>query len=170
MNAPLLRRTLAAALLAAVSLSAGCAVMAEGRLAPPVTGPDWVQAKGRTLAVPRKDRWTLIVVFRPGSLTCAEGMPDVLNMQKTYGRLGLEVVGVTAADKEDALAFTKENGIDFPVLADADDIIESYGIPAVDENYTYLVNPPGVVVAQCDLTAASRILEKYLRPQLAASR
>jgi peroxiredoxin len=163
MNAPLLRRTCAAAILAAASLASGCAVMAEGRQAPPVTGYDWVHARGKSPSAPVKDRWTLIVVFRPGSQTCVDGMPDVLNMKKTYEKHGLAVVGVTAADREDTEAFIQENGIDFPVLADAEHVIDSYGIPAVDENYTYLVDPPGVIVAQCDLTSASRILDKYLR-------
>ena len=161
MNATLLRRACAAAALAASLLASGCAVMAEGRQAPPVMGSDWIRA-GKDPAGLAKDRWTLLVVFRPGSQTCVDGMPDVLNLKKRYGPMGLSVVGVTAADREDTELFLNEAGIDFPVLADAEHVIDSYGIPAVDSNYTYLINPPGVVVAQCDLETTSRILEKYL--------
>ena len=141
-----------------------CAAPAEGKLAPPVRGSDsdWVRVQKEAPAV-EKNRWTLVVVFRPGSETCAQQMADVLDLKARFGKKGLAVVGVTASDKEDTEAFIKETGIDFPVLADAEDVVDSFGIPAVDENHTALINPPGVIVAQSDLPTASRILEKYMR-------
>jgi peroxiredoxin len=164
MNASPLRRTCAAVALAAGLLASGCAVMAEGKPAPTLSGPtaDWIQGVKDPASL-TKNRWTLVVVFRPGSQTCADGMPDVVALKKRYGPKGLAVVGITAADREDAEAFVKANGIDFPVLADAEDIVDSYGIPAVDDNYTYLIDPPGVVIAQCDLPGTRSILDRYLR-------
>jgi len=162
----LLRRTF---LVSAALVLAGCAAPAEGKLAPPVRGSDsdWVrvaEAKPeKGTPVVEKNRWTLVVVFRPGSETCAQQMADVLDLKARFGKRGLAVVGVTASDKEDTEAFIKETGINFPVLADAEDVVDSFGIPAVDENHTYLINPPGVIVAQSDLPTASRILEKYMK-------
>jgi peroxiredoxin len=166
MNNAARRASCAAALALAL---AGCAAVAEGKIAPPVRGSDadWVQAPApkpvKDPAALTKNRWTLVVVFRPGSQTCADQMAEVLDLKKRFGPKGLAVVGVTASDREDVEAFIKETGIDFPVLADAEDVVDSYGIPAVDENHTYLINPPGVVVAQSDLPTASRILEKYMK-------
>ena len=167
MNESLLRSTCAAAALAAAAALSGCAAVAEGKMAPPVRGVNWVQAPSakpvKDPSALAKNRWTLVVVFRPGSETCAEEMAEVLALKKRFGPKGLAVVGVTASDMEGAAAFAKEVGIDFPVLADAEDVIDSYGIPSVNENHTYLIDPPGVVVAQGDLPTASRILEKYLK-------
>jgi peroxiredoxin Q/BCP len=174
MNDRLRRAGLAAASLLALTL-AGCAAAAEGKMAPPLRGSDsdWVRAAsqrpGKEVAGLPKDRWTLVVVFRPGSQTCADQMTEVMNFKKRYAAKGVSVIGVTASDKEDTAAFIQETGIDFPVLADAEDIVDSYGIPAVEENHTYLVNPPGVIVAQSDLDAASRILDRYLRVQVSAA-
>ncbi len=166
MNDAARRAASAAAALLALSL-AGCAAVAEGKMAPPVRGDGWVRSAAvqpakEAPAFP-KDRWTLVVVFRPGSTTCAEQMAEVVALKNRFGPKGLAVVGVTASDREDAEAFIQETGIDFPVLADAEDVVDSYGIPAVDENHTYLIDPPGVVVAQGDLPAAHRILEKYMK-------
>jgi peroxiredoxin len=167
MNDRLLRRTCAAATLAAALAVSGCAAVAEGKMAPPVREGEWVEAAAAKPARPTvslpKNRWTLLVVFRPGSLTCAEEMAEVLAFKQRFGPSGLAVIGVTAADREDAEAFVHEVGIDFPVLADAEDVVDSSGIPEVNGNHTYLINPPGVVVAQGDLPAATRILEKYMK-------
>ncbi len=164
MNAFPLRATCAAAALAASLLASGCAAMAEGRSAPPVSSApsDWIGGPKDARSLP-KNRWTLIVIFRPGSQTCADGIPEVLALKKKYAPQGLSVVGITAADREDAEAFVKDNKIDFPVLVEANDVVDSYGIPAVDENYTYLIDPPGVVIAQCDLPATRSILDRYLK-------
>jgi peroxiredoxin len=129
-----------------------------------------VQASGKPVKDAKnlmKDRWSLVVVFRPDSAACVDGMGAVKALQQRYGK-DLAVVGVTTADAEDAAAFVKDHRLDFPVLADGWEVLDHFGIPSVDENHTYLVNPPGVVVVQGDLREADHILARYLRKTVAA--
>lgn len=161
MNASL-RGLLPTAALAAALLASGCATMAEGRPAPPVQGDEWIAAGTADPASLAKNRWLLLVVFRPGSEACAEGMAEIRALREKFGSKGLVVLGVSPADREDTEAFLHDAGVDFPVLADGGRVIDSFGIPEVNGNHTYLIDPPGVVVAQGDIPAATRILDKYL--------
>ncbi|HEU4395995.1 MAG TPA: redoxin domain-containing protein [Planctomycetota bacterium] len=161
-------RFLMAAALLAASLASGCAAVAEGKAAPPVRGSGWLPSAG-----PADDavagKWGLIVFFRAGSQSCAEGMPAVLALKRDFGAKGLVVVGVTPSDAEATTEFAKDNGIDFPVLTDAQHVVDSYDIPEVNELHTYLVNPPGIVIVQGDLEKARELLGKYMAPPAAST-
>src|SRR5690349_7509120 len=104
----LLRSACASFVLASSLAAAGCAAVAVGKMAPPVRGSDtdWVVATPakpfRDPASLAKNRWTLVVVFRPGSETCADEMSEILAFKKRYEKQGLTVLGVTASDREDA--------------------------------------------------------------------
>ena len=156
-------RFLLAAALLATSLLGGCAAVAEGKAAPPVRGSEWLAKPG-----PANDafqgKWGLLVFFRANSVTCAEEMPGVLALKKDFGPKGLVVVGVTASDAELASVFATDNKIDFPVLADAQHMVDSYGIPQIDSLHTYLVNHEGIVIVQGDLVKARDVLSRYMAP------
>jgi len=156
------RLVLAAALAAAAALS-GCATVAEGRPAPAVRGDAWLPSatKGDDLLA---GKWGLVVVLRADSEACAEEIPAVLALRKEFGPKGLAVVGVTASDGEAAAAFAKDHGLDFPVLTDAEKVVDAWGIPEVNRLHTYLVDPPGVVVVQGDLAKTREVLGRYLVP------
>lgn len=158
---PPARRLAVAAAFAAALAAAGCAAVAEARKAPPVRGETWLQAKGdpNTLT---EGRWALLVVFRPEAPACAEGMAGVAALQERYGPRGLAVLGVTAADAETTEPFLKENSVTFPVLVDGQHVIDSYGIPEVARNHTYLTDPPGIVIVQSDMEKTQEVLERYL--------
>jgi peroxiredoxin len=159
-----IRRLAAGALAVAALVVSGCTTMAEGRVAPAVKGEHWLQSKGN--ANPLTDgKWTLVVFFRPEAPACAEGMAEVMALQKKYGKKGLVVVGVTAADAQTTAPYLKEMGLPFPTLVDAQHMVDAFGIPDVARNHTYLINPPGVVVAQSDYATQEWVLDRYLQPR-----
>jgi peroxiredoxin len=161
MNTPL-RALVSAAALAAAVASSGCAIVSEGRPAPPLEGDLWVGTGGADIEKRMKDRWVLMVFFRPESEACVRDMPAIRALRDQFSKKGLVVVGVTASDWEEAEEFMEAAGVDFPVLTDGYKMLNAYGVPEVHANETFLINPPGVVVAQSDIPATARILEKYL--------
>ena len=165
MNDP--RRTLpglALALLLALgppSLS-GCAATAEGRKAPPVAGDHWLLLDGKEGSALLAGKWGLVVFFRPHLPDCNEGIGDLLELAAAYRARGLVAVAVTPDPAEEAKAFILRHDLPFPVLADARPVLDAWGLPDMWGNRVYLVNPAGVVLAQDDLPATRRILDKFL--------
>jgi peroxiredoxin len=159
-----IRRIAAGAFVAAALFVSGCATMAEGRKAPAVQGETWLQAKGDANTL-TDGKWALVVFFRPEAPACADGMAQVLALQQKYAKRGLVVVGVTAADAETTKPFLKDLGLRFPTLVDAQHVVDAFGIPEVARNHTYLINPPGVVIAQSDYQSQEEILDRYLAPR-----
>jgi len=73
-------------------------------------------------------------------------VPHLVEMQERYeGQL--VVIGVTAADVEEAKAFAREHGATYPILADADQTREVYGIRVIWGSAAYLIDPQGRIVA-----------------------
>ena len=154
-----------AALLLSLCLAAsaaGCAAPAEGRRAPPVTGSGWLLLDGREASAVIEGKWGLVVFFRPHLPDCNQDIGLVLDLQKEYGPRGLTVVGVTPDPAEEAKAFILRHELPFPILPDARAVLDAWGLPDMWGNRIYLVNPAGVVLAQDDLPATRRLLEKWM--------
>jgi len=82
---------------------------------------------------------------------CKIEMPWFVEIQKQYGPQGLQIVGVAMddADKEDIAKFTKEMGIDYPILVGKDSVREAIandygGMAFLPE--TFLIGRDGRVV------------------------
>jgi len=82
---------------------------------------------------------------------CKIEMPWFVEIQKQYGPQGLQIVGVAMddADTEDIAKFTKEMGIDYPILVGKDSVREAIandygGMAFLPE--TFLISRDGTVV------------------------
>ena len=158
-----MNRNLAAPILAAVlALAAGCAAPAEGRRAPAVRGEGWLLLEGREASAVIEGKWGLVVFFRPHLPACNEGIGRVRDLVHEYGPRGLTAVGVTPDGPEEAKAFVLRHQLPFPVLPAARPVLDAWGLPDMWGNRIYLVNPGGVVLAQDDLPATRRLLEKWM--------
>ena len=58
------------------------------------------------------------------------------------------VLGVTSAPAAQAQQFQVENGLNYPVLADAQAVFDAYGVQAVWGSVVYLVDPDGKIAAR----------------------
>jgi hypothetical protein len=150
------------AVLALAAAAGGCAAAAEALPAPPVAGDRWLLLQGEQASAVVEGKWSLVIFFRPHRPDCNEGFPDLMALCAAYRARGLTAVAVTPDPAEEAKAFIRRHSVPFPVLADAGKVMKAWGIPEIWGNRVYLLNPGGVVVAQDDLPATRRILEKYL--------
>ncbi len=157
-----IRRLIAGAALAALLALAGCAATAEGKMAPPVSGDGWLLLEGTESTALLEGKWGLVIFFHPHLPACNEGIGDLLELCASYRPRGLVAVAVTPDSPEEAKAFILRHRVPFPVLADGGKVMKAWGLPDMWENRVYLVDPRGVVVAQDDLPATRRILEKFL--------
>lgn len=82
-------------------------------------------------------------------------------MHDTYRDAGFTVLGVTDHPVHDAQRYANKHGMQFPVLANADDVREAYGVALVWGTVVFLVDPDGRVVAR-DLGDAEQILAAEL--------
>ncbi len=74
--------------------------------------------------------------------------PRVAQLRDTFEPLGAEVVGVTAASREDVERFVLEDGGRYPVLANADAERDAWGVSMVWGSVYYLVDPRGLIVVE----------------------
>jgi len=69
---------------------------------------------------------------------CKIEMPWFVELQREYGPQGFQIVGVAMDDssKEDIAKFTKEMGVNYPVLLGKEAVGEEYGgVPALPESF-----------------------------------
>ncbi|MGO9084960.1 MAG: TlpA disulfide reductase family protein [Candidatus Sulfotelmatobacter sp.] len=69
---------------------------------------------------------------------CKIEMPWFVELQNEYGPQGLQIVGVAMDDssKEDIAKFTKEMGVNYPVLLGKEAVGDAYGgVPALPESF-----------------------------------
>ena len=69
---------------------------------------------------------------------CKIEMPWFVEMQKQYGDQGLQIIGVAMDDssKQDIAKFTREMGVNYPVLIGKEAVGDAYGgVPALPESF-----------------------------------
>lgn len=103
---------------------------------------------------------------------CRREIPDLIELQQSYGDEGLRVIGISLdrGDPEAVRRFAGETGINYPVVIDDGTAAEAFGgVPALPT--TYLIGPdgrirgrvPGLVTRET-LTPALRVLLQPAEP------
>ena len=98
-------------LLAALPIAAATAASADAPLLPG-SAADVLQAVRAPGA-----RVVLVNVWATWCIPCREEMPDLLRLRRAYADRGLRLILVSGdftGDREQALAFLREQGVDFP--------------------------------------------------------
>ncbi len=80
---------------------------------------------------------------------CKVEMPWFVELQKEYGPLGFQIVGVAMDDAstEEIAKFTKEMGINYPILIGKDSVADSYGGVSVLPT-TFFLDRHGKLIAR----------------------
>jgi hypothetical protein len=88
-------------------------------------------------------------------------VPHLVQMQEEFGGPEFAVVGVTAADADEAREFLVEASGNYPALSEAQATLTAWGIDMIWGNVVYLVDPDGRIVAD-ELDDAREQMEKVL--------
>ncbi len=76
---------------------------------------------------------------------CKREIPDFIELQKTYGSQGVQIVGIALDEPDKVQAFAQQNGMNYPVLMGTDEISAMYGgidgIPT-----TFIIDKTGKIV------------------------
>ena len=97
----------------------------EGGLAPNFALFD-VQGKKYDLAGMKASSMTIVYFFNPASQSSVEGLLSLDQIAKKYKKADLNVLAVTAVQKDKASAFAKSSKLSFPVLIDNAKVSEAY--------------------------------------------
>lgn len=102
---------------------------------------------------------------------CKIEMPWFEDLQKQYGSQGLQVVGIALDDasKEDIAKFTKEMGVNYPILLGKESVGSAYGgvqfLPS-----TFFIDRQGKIVARVFGLKSKSEIEDHIKAALGQSR
>ncbi len=137
---------LAAALLLALLLALpvpALAVPQKGKPAPPFKA---VTTSGQQITLANYKGYVLIMDFfatwcRPCQLT----IPHLIELNRKFGRQGLQVLGMSVGDDEASVReFIAEKKINYPVAVTDEDLQTDYGLRSIP--VMYVVNKKGIIV------------------------
>ena len=80
-------------------------------------------------------------------------------MQAKFGSDKFSVIGVMQGDESDARQFIAELGATYPILTDASEAFDRWGVTMIPQ--AYLIDPDGKVVAD-DVESISALLKTAL--------
>jgi len=139
-----------AVLLASAFIAIGCGTsfsQQEGERAPIFTLQD---LNGNAVSLSQyQGKVVILDFFADWCPPCRQEIPDFIALEKDYGRKGLAVIGVAVVAKDDARAFAKDMGINYPVLIDDGKASGMYG-PIRSIPTTFIIDKNG------------RIAKKYI--------
>jgi peroxiredoxin len=119
------------------------AILQKGQAAPPI---NVTTLSGQQVTLANYRGHVLIMdFFATWCIPCKESISHLVNLNRKFGRQGLQVLGMSideGADKE-VKVFAAENRITYPVAVAGDDLQTSYGLRSVPT--VYVINKKGVV-------------------------
>jgi len=96
---------------------------------------------------------------------CKREIPDFIELQKSYGSKGLQVVGIALDEPGKVQAFAQQNGMNYPVLLGTDDIAIKYGgiqgIPT-----TFVIDKSGKIVNKFEGFRPKSVFEEEIKKLL----
>jgi peroxiredoxin len=92
---------------------------------------------------------TLLINFWATWCTpCRREMPILVDLQREYESVGLQVIGIALDDVQSVRNFVQKYGIDYPILVGAADVMQTntaYGNVAGVLPYSVLVDSDGII-------------------------
>lgn len=79
---------------------------------------------------------------------CIKEIPELIQLQKTYGAHGLQVVGMAVDDKQAVSQFAAQHGMNYPILiggSDAAELSKRYGNKLGVLPFSAFINREGVI-------------------------
>jgi peroxiredoxin len=136
--------TVLCALLAAPATS--FAVPQKGKPAPPIKV---VTTSGQKVTLANYKGYVLVVeFFATWCEGCQESLPHLINLNKQFGKQGLQILGLNPGVRGDTVdvvrQFVREKQINFPVALVDDDLLIDYGIQPIPA--IFIIDKKGVLV------------------------
>jgi thiol-disulfide isomerase/thioredoxin len=132
------------------------------------TLPD-MQGKMHSLSDWRNKKVVVLNFWATWCPPCRAEIPDFIQLQKTYGNDGVQVIGVAVDNLEDVSAFYQSEGMNYPVLIgeqDAINIMAEFGEVTGSLPYSVVLNSDGKIVAQrlgaLDLPRMEALIKPYV--------
>lgn len=96
---------------------------------------------------------------------CKKEIPDFVELQKQYGSQGLQIVGIALDQPNKVMDFTKQNGINYPVLLGNEATTVTYGgidgIPT-----TFIIDKKGKIINRFEGFRPRSVFESEIRKLL----
>lgn len=96
---------------------------------------------------------------------CKKGIPEFVELQKTYSKQGVTIVGVALDDYDAVKKFYKDYQMNYPVLMGTNDIVKLYGgirgIPTA-----FIVGKDGTIRQRYEGYRPKEIFEKEIKTAL----
>ncbi len=133
---------LIAALLLALPLPA-LAVPQKGKPAPPFKA---VTTSGQQITLANYKGYVLVMdFFASWCRPCQLSIPHLIELNRKYGKQGLQVLGMAVGDEEGAVKeFIAEKKITYPVAVTDEELQTDYGLRSIP--IMYVVNKKGIIV------------------------
>lgn len=136
--------TVLSALLAAPATS--FAIPQKGKQAPPIKV---VTTSGQKVTLANYKGYVLVVeFFATWCEGCQESLPHLINLNKQFGKQGLQILGLNPGVRGDTVdvvrQFVREKQINFPVALVDDDLLIDYGIQPIPA--IFIIDKKGVLV------------------------
>ncbi len=119
------------------------AILQKGQPAPPISV---VTTSGQPVTLANYKGYVLVLdFFATWCIPCRESIPHIINLNRKYGKQGLQVLGMSVdEDGDNALkSFISEKKINYPVALTSEDLQADYGIRSVPT--LFIINKKGVV-------------------------
>ena len=133
----------AAVLVLAAPLPAS-AIVRKGDAAPPFKV---VSTSGQAINLANYKGYVLVLVFfATWCAPCREAIPHLVELNRKYGKQGLQVLGLSADEDGEKVVrdFVAEKRINYPVALAGESVITDYGLRSIPT--MYVINKKGVVV------------------------
>jgi thiol-disulfide isomerase/thioredoxin len=132
-------------LFAALALSAApaAASLQKGQPAPPI---NVTTTSGQHVSLANYKGHVLVLdFFATWCSPCREAIPHLLNLNRKYGRQGLQILGMSVDDgsDRDVKSFIAERKINYPVTMVNEDLQADYGLRSVPT--IFVINKKGIV-------------------------
>ena len=114
-----------------------------GRTAP---GFKVVSTSGQTISLENYRGYVLVIdVFATWCVPCRASVPHMVEINRKYGKQGLQVLGLSADDDDYSIkSFSDKHQINYPVALAGETIQTDFGIRSVP--VMFVINKKGVVV------------------------
>jgi thiol-disulfide isomerase/thioredoxin len=92
-----------------------------------IAGPEFsiLDLKGKMRDIKEwKGKVVLLNFWATWCPPCIEEIPELINLQKTYGAQGLQVIGVAVDDDQPVRDFAAKAGFNYPILIGGTDAVE----------------------------------------------
>lgn len=138
-----LRTFLVALAIIALFATSAAAIIQKGQPAPPFKV---VTTSGQQVTLANYKGHVLVLdFFATWCPPCRESIPHLLDLNKKYGKQGLQIMGFSLDEGGDKVVktFMAEKSITYPMAVVSDDVSTEYGIRSIPT--IYIINKKGVI-------------------------